>query len=80
MADCTWAAGSAAQDSGERLYDGKCRQCHGSEWRGTAQAPSLIPFDWSYAEALELIRHPICDMPPLTVPDFGFVVMGKVLT
>ena len=41
------------------------RRCHGAEGRGTAQAPSLIPFDWSYAEALELIRHPVCNMPPV---------------
>jgi mono/diheme cytochrome c family protein len=64
MAVCTWTVGRAAEDSGERLYDGNCRQCHGPEGRG-ARAPSLIPFDWSYEEALELIRHPVCDMPPV---------------
>jgi mono/diheme cytochrome c family protein len=65
MAVCAWTAGSAAEDSGERLYGDYCRRCHGAEGRGTAQAPSLIPFDWSYAEALELIRHPVCNMPPV---------------
>ena len=65
MAVCTWTAGSAAEDSGERLYEGYCRRCHGTEGRGTTQGPSLIPFDWSYAEALELIRHPVCNMPPV---------------
>ena len=65
MAVCTWTVGSAADDSGERLYEGYCRRCHGAEGRGTTQGPSLIPFDWSYAEALELIRHPVCNMPPV---------------
>jgi mono/diheme cytochrome c family protein len=65
MTVCTWTVGRAADDSGERLYDGNCRRCHGAEGRGTRQAPSLIPFDWSYTEALELIRHPVCDMPPV---------------
>jgi mono/diheme cytochrome c family protein len=65
IALCTWTAGRAADDPGERVYDQHCRRCHGDEGRGTTQAPSLIPFDWSYEEALDLIRHPVCDMPPV---------------
>jgi mono/diheme cytochrome c family protein len=65
MAVCAWTVGSAADDSGEHLYDSYCRRCHGAEGRGTTQAPQLVPFDWSYEEALELIRHPVCDMPPV---------------
>jgi len=65
MAVCGWTAGRAAEDSGARLYEGHCRRCHGAEGRGTSQAPSLIPFDWSEQEALELIRHPVCNMPPV---------------
>jgi mono/diheme cytochrome c family protein len=65
MAVCAPRMGSAADEAGQRLYDGNCRRCHGPEGRGTKQAPSLIPFDWSYQEALELIRHPVCDMPPV---------------
>ena len=64
LALCAWTAPRAAVDSGEELYDGHCRQCHGAEGRG-AKAPSLIPFDWTYKEALDLIRHPICDVPPI---------------
>jgi mono/diheme cytochrome c family protein len=55
----------AAGDPGESLYDDHCRQCHGSEGRGTTRGPVLVPFDWSYSEALELIRHPVCNMPPI---------------
>ena len=65
IAVCAWTVGSAADDTGERLYGDYCKRCHGAEGRGTAQAPSLIPFDWSYAEALELVRHPVCNMPPM---------------
>jgi mono/diheme cytochrome c family protein len=65
MAVCTWTVGRAADDSGQRVYDANCGRCHGPEGRGTRQGPSLIPFDWGYAEALELIRHPVCDMPPV---------------
>jgi mono/diheme cytochrome c family protein len=64
MAVFSWTSGSAAEDAGQRVYDANCKQCHGAEGRG-AKAPSLIPFDWSYAEALDLIRHPVCDMPPI---------------
>jgi mono/diheme cytochrome c family protein len=61
----TWTAGRAADSAGEQLYDDHCRRCHGAEGRGTTQAPSLVPFDWSYTDALELIRHPVCNMPPV---------------
>ncbi len=60
-----WSAPRAADDRGDALYDGHCKRCHGIEGRGTTQAPSLIPFHWTYEEALELIRHPLCDMPPV---------------
>jgi mono/diheme cytochrome c family protein len=61
----TWTVARAADDAGERVYEGHCKRCHGAEGRGTTQAPSLIPFDWSDEEALELIRHPVCNMPPV---------------
>jgi len=65
MAVSTWTVGRAADDQGERLYDAHCRRCHGDEGRGTRSAPSLVPFHWSDEEALELVRHPVCDMPPI---------------
>jgi mono/diheme cytochrome c family protein len=61
----TWTVGRATDDAGEHLYDQHCGRCHGSEGRGTTQAPSLVPFDWSYQEALDRIRHPLCNMPPI---------------
>ena len=66
LALCAWTAGRAAEDSGERLYDQHCAKCHGPEGRGRGTvAPSLVPFNRSYEEALELIRRPACDMPPI---------------
>ena len=65
MALSTWTVGRAADGAGEQLYEGHCRKCHGAEGRGTQAAPSLVPFNWSYDEALDLIRHPLCDMPPI---------------
>jgi mono/diheme cytochrome c family protein len=61
----TSTLGRSTDDPGERVYDQYCKRCHGTEGRGTTQAPSLIPFDWSYEEALDLIRHPVCNMPPV---------------
>jgi mono/diheme cytochrome c family protein len=61
----TWTVGRAADSAGERLYDGNCRQCHGTEGRGTTKGPPLVPFEWTYSEALELIRRPVCNMPPI---------------
>ncbi len=66
LALCAGTAGSAAEDSGERLYDRQCAKCHGPEGRGRGTvAPSLVPFNRSYEDALELIRRPMCDMPPI---------------
>ena len=64
MVVCTWTiVGRAAEDPGEKVYAANCSRCHGPEGRGV-QGPNLIPFKMSYEKALELIRHPLCDMPP----------------
>ena len=64
MAIGTWTNGRAADEPGQRVYDNTCRQCHGPEGRG-GKGPRLVPFAWSYERALDLIRHPVCDMPPI---------------
>lgn len=61
-----WMSGSAAEEPGQRLYEERCSQCHGAEGRG-GKGPRLVPFEWSYEAALELVRRPLCDMPP--IPD-----------
>ena len=61
---CMLTAGSAADDPGQRLYGDHCIQCHGAEGRG-GKGPRLVPFRWSDEQALQLVRHPICDMPPI---------------
>src|SRR5262245_53432626 len=64
IATCLLTIGSAAAESGQRVYDEKCGQCHGAEGRG-GKGPRLVPFLWSYEQALAQIRHPLCDMPPI---------------
>jgi mono/diheme cytochrome c family protein len=60
-----WTVGRAAEDHpGKSVYDTHCSQCHGTEGRG-GKGPRLVPFEWSYERALDLIRHPVCDMPPI---------------
>jgi mono/diheme cytochrome c family protein len=78
MSVCTWTIGRAAEDPGERVYDSNCRRCHGPEGRG-ARAPTLIPFDWSYAKALDLIRHPLCDMPSFSESDLSDAEVAQIV-
>jgi mono/diheme cytochrome c family protein len=71
IASCAWTVGRAAEDSpGERLYTGKCRRCHGPEGGG-AQGPALVPFKWTDEKALDLLRHPVCEMPAFSEDDLS---------
>ena len=79
MSVCAWTIGRAAEDRGESVYDGKCKRCHGPEGRG-AQGPSLIPFNWSYERALELIRRPLCDMPPFPESELSNAEVAQIVT
>ena len=79
MALSTWTVGRAADGAGEQLYEGHCRKCHGAEGRGTQAAPSLVPFNWSYDEALDLIRHPLCDMPPIPASALSDADVRKIV-
>ncbi len=53
---------TAIAENGEELYVGHCSSCHAPQGRG-ARGPRLVPFRFSDAEALRLIREPECDMP-----------------
>jgi cytochrome c6 len=63
MSVCTWAVGKAEDQPGQAVYDGNCKRCHGAEGRHGPGGPTLIPFLFSYEKALDLIRHPVCEMP-----------------
>jgi len=41
---------------GRAVYDNTCSRCHGPEGTG-GKAPWLVPFGWSYAQALDIVRH-----------------------
>ena len=78
MSVCTWTIGRAAEDPGEHVYDGNCKRCHGPEGRG-ARAPNLIPFYWSYEKALDLIRHPLCEMPRFSESDLSDEEVAQIV-
>ena len=74
----TWTIGRAAEEPGEGVYEGKCRRCHGPEGRG-AQGPTLVPFKWSDEKALDLIRRPVCDMPPFPESDLTDTEVAQIV-
>ena len=76
---CMLTAGSAADDPGQRLYGDHCGQCHGVEGRG-GKGPRLVPFAWSYEQALQLVRHPICDMPPISESEVSDAQVAQIVS
>ena|SRR5436305_7215608 len=80
IAVCTSIAAKSADDAGNRLYESKCSQCHGTDGHGRGNvAPPLVPFDWSYDEALNLIRHPVCDMPPIPESELSDAQVAQIV-
>lgn len=73
-----WTIGRAAEDPGEGLYRSNCSRCHGPEGRG-AQGPNLIPFNLSYEQALDAIRHPVCDMPSFSESDLSDADVAQIV-
>ena len=56
-------AGARPEVPGRAVYESTCSRCHGADGRGE-RAPWLIPFRWSYAEALDIVRNgSACGMP-----------------
>src|SRR6476660_3782217 len=78
IATCTWTVGAAAEDSAQGLYESKCSQCHGAEGRG-GKGPRLVPFEWSYEQALELVRRPLCDMPPIPESEVSDADVARIV-
>ena len=67
-----WALAVVQADGSrsESLYEAKCAGCHGPEGRG-GSAPSLVPFLWSDAQGLKLVREPECDMPAIPASELS---------
>ena|SRR6186997_1486606 len=56
-------AASRADLPGRDVYEAACSRCHGPDGRGE-KAPMLIPFGWSYSQALDIVRRgSACGMP-----------------
>ena len=48
---------------GRSVYENVCSRCHGANGRSD-RAPVLVPFLWTYSQALEIIRNGgPCGMP-----------------
>jgi mono/diheme cytochrome c family protein len=75
---CMWTVARAGGEDGRSVYEARCSQCHGSEGRG-AKAPSLVPFTWSYEQALELVRQPVCDMPPIPASEVSDAEVAQIV-
>jgi mono/diheme cytochrome c family protein len=61
--DFTPKAADPPDMPGRSVYEETCSRCHGPEGQG-GKAPWLVPFRWSYAQALDIIRHGgACGMP-----------------
>ena len=73
-----WTIRSAADEPGRRVYEAKCSQCHGAEGRG-GKGPRLVPFEWSYERALDLIRNPVCDMPPIPASEVSDAEVAQIV-
>ena len=75
-----WAlpGANAAADPGQTRYEEHCGQCHGAEGRG-GKGPRLVPFDWSYEQALAQIRRPQCDMPPIPESDVSDAGVAQIV-
>jgi mono/diheme cytochrome c family protein len=56
----------SAEMPGVKVYEETCSRCHGRDGRSTT-APILVPFQWSYSQALDIVRHGgPCGMPAFT--------------
>ena len=47
---------------GRAVFENTCSRCHGLEGTG-GTAPWLVPFGWSYSQALDIVRHGGSGMP-----------------
>jgi mono/diheme cytochrome c family protein len=78
IATCLWTIRGAADEPGQRAYEDKCSRCHGAEGRG-GTGPRLVPFQWSEQRALELVRNPECDMPPIPASEVSDAQVEQIV-
>jgi mono/diheme cytochrome c family protein len=78
IATCLWTIHSAADEPGRQVYEDKCSRCHGDEGRG-GTGPRLVPFQWSEQRALELVRNPECDMPPIPASEVNDAQVAQIV-
>jgi mono/diheme cytochrome c family protein len=65
------AANDGPQMPGQPVYDDTCSRCHGPQGQ-EGKAPSLVPFRWTFTQALDIVRHGgSCGMPAFTESDLS---------
>ena len=69
---------AGADHPGLKSYETHCARCHGAEGRG-GNGPRLVPFIFSYEQALEQIRHPVCDMPAMPATQLSDEDVAKIV-
>lgn len=64
---------------GQPIYEETCSRCHGLTGRD-GKAPTLLPFRWNYAQALDIIRHGgTCGMPAFTESELSDEDVAKIV-
>jgi mono/diheme cytochrome c family protein len=80
MSICAWTIGSAAEDPGQKIYDASCKRCHAADGRGVnGKGPTLMPFEWSYEQVLDQVRHPFCEMPSFTESEISDAQVAQIV-
>ncbi len=59
-------------------YEDKCSQCHGAEGRG-GKGPASCRSSGAMQRALELVRHPLCDMPPIPASEVSDAQVAQIV-
>lgn len=71
--------GAIADDPGRQAYEGHCQRCHGVEGRG-GEGPRLVPFRWTYEQALNRVRYPECEMPAFSSTELSDAEVRQIVT
>ena len=64
---------------GRAVYDDTCSRCHGAKGQD-GKAPTLVPFRWNYAQALDIVRHGgACGMPAFTESELSDEALKQIV-
>ena len=71
--------GAGSDMPGLAVYDKTCSRCHGAKGQD-GKAPTLVPFRWNYAQALDIVRHGgACGMPAFTESELSDEALKQIV-